>query len=216
MKEQTKMPSFYLGSIAVIGWFALVSQLYLIIQNRLVPVAETIIRYFSFFTILTNLIVAVCVTALLLKPGSKWGSWFSKPAVLTAITVYIAIVGIVYNLILRFLWQPQGLQFVTDELLHTVIPLLFILLWFLYVPKKGLQYKQFLPWLIYPLIYVFYTAVHGAITGFYPYPFVNVAELGYGKVLINTGGLLLAFAALSLFLIAIAKYMSSGKENVSV
>jgi hypothetical protein len=210
-QHSTRRSSFYLAVIAVLGWFALVSQLYLIIQNRVVSVAETIVRYFSFFTILTNLIVAVCVTVLLLKPNSKWGTWFSKSTTLTAITVYITIVGVVYNVILRFLWKPQGLQYVTDELLHTIIPLLFILYWFLFVPKKGLQYKQFLPWLIYPLLYVIYTAIHGAISGYYPYPFINVTELGYGKVMINTGGLLLAFSILSLFLIAIAKYMNRGK-----
>lgn len=211
IQHSTRLSSFYLAVTAVLGWFALASQLYLIIQNRVVSVAETIVRYFSFFTILTNLIVAVCVTVLLLKPNSKWGSWFSKSTTLTAITVYITIVGVVYNVILRFLWKPQGLQYVTDELLHTIIPLLFILYWFLFVPKKGLQYKQFLPWLIYPLLYVIYTAIHGAISGYYPYPFINVTELGYGKVLINTGGLLLAFSMLSLFLIAVAKYMNRGK-----
>ena len=207
-KTETKLPSFFLILIAITGWFALASQLYLIIQNRVVSVAETIIRFFSFFTILTNLIVAICVTVLLLKPNSKWGRWFLKPAIFTAITVYITIVGVIYNVILRFLWQPQGLQYVTDELLHTVIPLLFILFWFLYVFKTGLKYKNALPWLIYPLLYVVYTAIHGAITGFYPYPFVNVGELGYGKVLINTCGLLIAFLGLSLFLIAVAKFVS--------
>ena len=207
-KTETKLPPFFLALIAIAGWFALASQLYLIIQNRVVSVAETIIRYFSFFTILTNLIVAICVTVLLLKPNSKRGLWFLKPATSTAITVYITIVGVGYNVILRFLWQPQGLQYVTDELLHTLIPLLFILFWFLYVPKNGLQYKNALPWLIYPLLYVVYTAIHGVITGFYPYPFVNVGELGYGKVLINSCGLLIAFLGLSLFLIAVAKFVS--------
>ena len=211
IQHSTRRSSFYLTVTAVLGWFALASQLYLIIQNRVVSVAETIVRYFSFFTILTNLIVAVCVTVLLLKPNSKWGRWFSKSTTLTAITVYITIVGVVYNVILRFLWKPQGLQYVTDELLHTIIPLLFILYWFLFVPKKGLQYKQFLPWLIYPLLYVIYTAIHGAISGYYPYPFINVTEMGYGKVLINTVGLLLAISILSLFLIAVAKYMNRGK-----
>jgi len=206
-----KWLSLHLAAMALLGCFALLSQLYLIIQNRVVTVVETIIRYFSFFTILTNLIVAICITVLLMNQSSKLGNWFSKPKTLTAITVYITIVGVVYNAILRFLWQPQGLQFITDELLHTVIPLLFILYWFLFVPKNGLEYKQFLPWLIYPLIYILYTAVHGAITGFYPYPFVNVAELGYPRVLINTAGLLVAFSGLSLFLIAIAKYMSRQK-----
>ncbi len=210
-ERQIKLPSFYLAILAILGWFALIAQLYLIIQNRVVSVFETIIRYFNFFTILTNLIVAIAVTVLFLKPNSKWGSWFSRSATLTAITVYITIVGLVYNLILRFLWQPQGMQFVVDELLHTIVPLLFIVFWFLFVPKKDLHYKQFLPWLIYPLVYVIYTAVYGAITGYYPYPFVNVTELGYSRVLINAAGLLLAFSVLSLFLIAVAKYISRQK-----
>ncbi|MEP7237803.1 MAG: Pr6Pr family membrane protein [Ferruginibacter sp.] len=210
-KTEAKIPSLYVAIIAVSGWFALMSQLYLIIQNRVVSVIETIIRYFSFFTIFTNLIVAFCATVLLLKPNSKWGNWFSISATLTAITVYITIVGIVYNVILRFLWQPQGLQYVVDEILHTLIPILFILLWVLYVSKEGLKYKQTLLWLIYPLIYIIYTFIHGAITGYYPYPFVNVTELGYKMVLINTVGLVLAFSLLSLLLIAVAKYMSRKK-----
>lgn len=207
-QTRIKPPSFYLAGIAILGWFALSAQFYLIIQNRVVSVAETIIRYFSFFTILTNFIVALCVTFLLLKPNTRWGNFFSKTATLTAITVYITIVGIVYNVILRFLWQPQGLQYVVDELLHTVIPILFILLWILFIPKPGLQYKNALPWLIYPLVYVIYTAIHGEMTGYYPYPFINIAELGYNKVLINTGGLLIAFLGLSLFFITVAKFMS--------
>lgn len=212
-KNITKVPSWYLTIIAIAGWFALTSQLYLIIQNRVISIPETVIRYFSFFTILTNIIVALCVTVLLVKPESKCGKFFYRPATLTAITVYITIVGIVYNVILRFLWQPQGLQKITDELLHTVIPFLFILLWFFYVSKSELKYKNALAWLIYPLLYVVYTAIGGEITGYYPYPFIDVGQLGYQRVLINSGGLFIAFFGLSLFLVAIGKYMSRNKKE---
>ncbi|MEP7254641.1 MAG: Pr6Pr family membrane protein [Ferruginibacter sp.] len=211
-KNTTKVPYYYLAIIAIAGWFALAAQLYLIIQNRVVSVAETVIRYFSFFTILTNIIVALCVTVLLLKPNSKWGNFFSRPTILTAITIYITIVGVVYNAILRFLWQPQGLQFVVDELLHTIVPLLFILLWFLYVPKSGLKYANAFPWLIYPVVYIIYIALRGAITNEYPYPFTDVTILGYGRVAINSLGLFAAFFGLSLFLIAVGKYMKRNKE----
>lgn len=208
----TKAPVFYLAITAILGWFALAAQLYLIIQNRVASVAETVIRYFSFFTILTNIIVALCVTILLVKPNSKWGNFFSRPVTLTAITVYITIVGIVYNVILRFLWQPQGLQYVVDELLHTIIPILFILLWVLYVPKLELKYRNALPWLLYPFLYVIYTAVRGEITGYYPYPFIDVIQLGYSKVIMNSVGLVIAFSGLSLFLVAIGKFMSRNKK----
>ncbi|HMI79175.1 MAG TPA: hypothetical protein VK484_10285 [Ferruginibacter sp.] len=63
--KPTKIPAFYLASIAAAGWFALIGQFYLIIENRVASLAETITRYFGFFTILTNIIVAVCVTVLL-------------------------------------------------------------------------------------------------------------------------------------------------------
>lgn len=210
-KNLANPPSFYLVILAALGWFALLSQLYLILQNGTGTVIEIIIRYFSFFTILTNLIVALCATVLLLKPKFKWGIFFSKPVNLTAITVYITIVGVVYNAILRFLWQPQGLQYITDELLHTVIPVLFILLWFLYVPKKGLQFKNAFPWLLYPFIYIIYIAIRGEIAGEYPYPFIDVEQLGYSKVLINSAGLVIAFLGFSLLLIAVGKFLSRSK-----
>ncbi|HAO45840.1 MAG TPA: Pr6Pr family membrane protein [Ferruginibacter sp.] len=212
MKEKTvKIPAAWLAMLSVLGWFALISQLYLIIQNRLVPVPETIIRYFSFFTILTNLLVAVCVSFLWIKPASKPGHFFARQTTLTAITVYIVIVGVVYNAILRFLWNPQGLQYITDELLHTVIPLLFLLCWILFVSKNELEYRHAFVWLLYPLVYLVWTFIHGAITAYYPYPFVNVTELGYRRVLINCGGLFIAFLGLSLFLVAAGKYISKKK-----
>lgn len=210
-KRSNNPPIFYLAVLAVLGWFALLAQLYLILQNGTGAVAEIIIRYFSFFTILTNLIAALCATVLLLKPKSRCGDFFSKPSTLTAITVYITIVGMVYNVILRFLWQPQGLQYITDELLHTVIPVLFIILWLLYVPKSGLKYKNASPWLLYPFVYIIYIAIRGEITGEYPYPFIDVGQLGYSKMLVNCGGLVVAFLGLSLLLIAIGKSLSRNK-----
>ncbi len=195
----------YLSLVIILGWFALIAQFYLIIENRVTSVPETIIRYFTFFTILTNLFVALCFSLILFKPQSELGNFFSKPKVLTAITVYITIVGIVYNLILRFLWKPQGLQFIVDELLHTVVPLLCIVFWIVYVAKSILKWKDAFPWLIYPLLYIIFILIRGAMSGFYPYPFINVTEIGYNKVLINSGILALSFLFVSLVFIAIGK-----------
>jgi hypothetical protein len=200
-----RVPAFFLAVLAVACWFALIAQFYLIMENRVASVPETIARYFGFFTILTNIIVAFCVTVLLTTPTSRAGDFFSRPTTLTAITVYITIVGVVYNLVLRFLWKPQGLQYVVDELLHTVVPVLFIILWSLYVKGQGLKYRDVLSWLIYPIIYIIFTAVRGEISGYYPYPFIDVTRLGYLAVIINSIALMAAFSGLSLFLVAVAK-----------
>lgn len=214
--DKITIPKTYLFVLMILGWFALISQLYLIIQNGTGTVAEIIIRYFSFFTILTNLIVVLCSSILFFKStaGNREG-FFYKPSTLTAITVYSTIVGVVYNAILRFLWQPKGLQYITDELLHTVIPIMFILMWLLFVPKKGMKFTDAFTWLIYPFVYLIYIAIRGQVTGEYPYPFINADQLGYGKALINAGGLSLAFLGLSLFLIALGKFLSNKKNTTT-
>ena len=191
--------------VVILAWFALIAQFYLIILNRTASVGETIIRYFSFFTILTNLLVSLCFTFLLLNPKSKPGVFFSKSTALTAITVYIIVVGMVYNLILRFLWAPKGLQLIVDELLHTVIPLLCIIFWWKYVRTKALKWKDAYPWLIYPLVYIFIILILGTSSGYYPYPFIDVNTIGYAKVLINSGILTVCFLGISFLFIAIGR-----------
>ena len=198
--------------LIIAGWFALIAQLYLIILNRVTAIPETIVRYFSFFTILTNILVAVCCTILLLNKMNGLFNFFSNPKTIAAITVYITVVGLVYNLILRFLWKPQGLQLLVDELLHTLIPVLFIFFWLLFLPKAGLKTKDILPWLMYPFIYIIYILIMGAFSGFYPYPFIDVKTIGYNKVFLNSGILVIVFVVFSLLFVAIDRY---GKKNSS-
>lgn len=197
-----------LSVIAVTGWFALIAQFYLIIANRTVSVPETIIRYFTFFTILSNILVTLCATFLLLTPRSRTGHFFLRPATLTAIAVYITIVGgLVYNLILRQIWAPHGLQKVVDELLHTVIPVLFVFFWATWAPKKALQWKNIGGWLIFPACYVIIVLIRGALSGHYPYPFLDVKQLGYGQTLLNSGLLVLVFLFFSFLPVAIGKIL---------
>jgi hypothetical protein len=196
---------------AIAGWVAIALQFYLLMANRTQDVPQTIIQFFSYFTILTNILVAIYFTVLLFNPKSSLAKFLSKSDTTTAITVYITVVGLVYNVILRYLWQPLGAQKVVDELLHSVIPLLFILYWFLFVPKGQLKWKNAFPWLIYPFIYSLYILLRGAWSGRYPYPFIDAKSLGYYKVGLNSGVLFLTFLTLSLLFIGIGKMMSRNK-----
>ncbi len=193
---------------AAIGWIALVLQLYLIIVNRTASIPETLLRYFGFFTILTNILVAVSLTMVYIKGISENGHFLTRPKTLTATAVYITIVGLIYNVILRFQWAPQGLAKLVDELLHSVIPVLFIFFWVKFVPKQNIQWKNILPWLIYPLVYLGYTLLRGSFAAWYPYPFINVTDLGYGKVLMNSVMVTVAFVVIAVLFAGIAKAMS--------
>lgn len=201
--NQSPSTKIYLSVITLLGWFALISQFVINMNSQLAATPELIVRYFSYFTILTNLLVAICCTSLLLTPSSKGGQFFSSQKTLTAIAVYILVVGLIYNVILRFIWNPQGLQKVVDELLHSVIPLLFLLLWVFLFKKKSLKWNAFFPWLIYPLIYLVFILIRGAFSGFYPYPFIDATKLGYQKTLLNSLGITILFIVLFIIFIAL-------------
>ena len=121
---------------AVIAWFAVLTQYYLMMENRVFSMLETTIRFFSFFTILTNLLVAHYFSLSLVKKKEGYLSIINKSGTLTAITIYITVVGLVYQILLRHIWDPKGMQRVVDELLHSVIPILVIIFWYLYEDKK--------------------------------------------------------------------------------
>ena len=148
--QQRKRMKLLLIIFCILGWFALKGQFYLIIKNRTTSVPETIIRFFSYFTILTNILVAVCSTVLLLNAKKGSNNFFSKSGTITAIAINIAIVGIIYNIILRALWKFEEFQWMVNEILHLIIPLLFIILWLVFIPKGKLPLKSVLAWLLYP------------------------------------------------------------------
>ena len=166
------------------------------------------LHYFTYFTIQNNLIVAIAFTSLLFSPSSALGRFFSKQQTRAAVTVYILVVGVIYNTILRFLWAPTGMQQLVDELLHTVVPLLAFLYWLVFAPKSVLNWKHVFTWLIYPLVYVICVLLRGAQSGFYPYPFINKTLLGLTKVMVNAVGITFVFLFISLLLVGIAKFLN--------
>lgn len=191
---------------ALIAWFAVITQFYLMMENRVASVPETIIRFFSFFTILTNTLVAVFFTVQYMAKNQN--RFWHKAGTLTAITVYILVVGLVYQLVLRQIWEPQGMQRIVDELLHSVNPVLVLIFWFLYEKKDSIRWNRLPYWLLYPLVYLVYILIRGHFSGFYPYPFINVTELGMQQALVNSFFLLLVFLGLSAGLVWIGKKSS--------
>ena len=117
------------------------------------PLLPTLGKFFSYFTILSNLLVAICLTYLYFNKESEIKTWFSNPKTLTAINVYILVVGLVYNLVWP-LREAKGLEILADELLHAVVPLLFMIFWIFFVEKSRLKWKNAFAWLIYPFVYL--------------------------------------------------------------
>jgi hypothetical protein len=103
------MQTGYRIVVSALGWFAIILQYSLIASTRSGPdlVAWTI-NYFSFFTTIGNILVALAMTLPWLAPRSQLGRWFLRPSVRTVIVAYIIVVGVVYHVMLRNLYNPQG------------------------------------------------------------------------------------------------------------
>jgi hypothetical protein len=199
------------AAIALITWFALALQLYIMLRNNKggeFHSATLVLNFFSYFTILSNLFAAITLSV-------RAGSPLSTVNIRSAIAVYIFIVGLVYNLVLRNVWAPSGWQLVADNLLHVAVPVLYVIYWFFFVPKKVLVWKDIFPWLIFPAIYLVYSLARGALTGWYPYPFLNADQSGYSKVAINSSLVLAAFIIVSLIAIAINRSGSSAAQDTA-
>ena len=107
----------------------------------------------------------------------RLGSWLSSVNVKSATATYIAMVGIVYTLVLRSLWDPQGSPArMADVVLHDVY-LLYVLYWVVLVEKGSLRWSGAARWLIYPALYLIYAMARGAVSGWYPYPFIDAGRL---------------------------------------
>lgn len=204
-----------MAAIAIITWFALVLQLYLMLTGPArdnFSATATIINFFSYFTILSNLLVAICLSFSLAGPASLIGNFFSKITVRSAIALYIFIVGLIYNLVLRSQWNPQGWQLIADNLLHVAVPFFYVIFWIIFTPKRTLQWKNIFPWLIFPAVYLAYSLIRGAFTGWYPYPFLHIEKVGYGKMIVNSLLVLAAFLAVGSALVA---YNRLSKQNAT-
>jgi hypothetical protein len=212
--QKPNLKQTFLILLAVIAWLAVLLQIALAVRTVTVagqPPLVGVINTLSYFTILTNLIVAIVSTASALRGASNTvdtpDTFLTSPSTMSAVAVYIFIVGLTYSLLLRSIWEPTGLNAVLDVALHDVTPILYVLFWFFFVPKGTLRWSQPLYWLVYPVLYIVYCIVRGAITGRYPYYFVDVTLLGYPKALLNTALLFVGFWIVALIVVAIDRFV---------
>ncbi|MDB5886722.1 MAG: hypothetical protein JWR74_2893 [Polaromonas sp.] len=190
----------FAAAIASVAWGALALQLWLTLgmvigQGR--GVGMGLVVYFGFFTVLTNLLAALVVTAHVAGPAFPGYRRLASPVTVTTAAAAITLVSLVYFLILRHVWKPQGLQWAVDAALHYAVPLLTVVFWALAVRAGTLRWRK-APWLFaYPLAYLAYVFVRGEIVGLYPYGFVDVLQIGYPMALRNAAGMLLAYATVA-------------------
>ena len=194
------------GLAALVGWVALVLQLVLLVgtfQSDGRSAVAAVWRFFGFFTILSNLAAACVMTHAALRPQARRGLGAPRAGLLVASAM--AIVGIVYSIALRALWDPQGLSKVADTLLHDVAPVLVVLAFL--VRPQHVAWRDAGAALVVPLVYCGYMFGRGALDGWYPYPFLDPNQLAMPQLAGNTVALAIAYGLVALVLAGAARLL---------
>ncbi len=199
---------------AALGWFALVLQ-YVLLMRRNLPLdlLTRTINYFSFFTILSNILAALTLTFAAFPSPAAPARFFARPTVRGAAAAYMTMTGLVYFFLLRHLRPLEGWALVSDTILHDVMPVVFVAFW-LFVARTGtLRVKNALVWLIFPVAFAIYSLIRGAYTGRYPYPFIDVSKLGYPQAFVNIAALTLCLVALGLSFVALDRWIAKRRAG---
>ncbi|SDD85829.1 hypothetical protein SAMN05444678_1277 [Sphingomonas sp. YR710] len=165
--------------IALVAATGLVLQFDVILTGH-GSVAEALWVYLRFFTITTNMLVALAFGTIGIGGRHKL-----HPRLLGGLTLAILLVGIVYGLLLQGLHHLVGEALIADTLMHKIVPVLVPLYWLAAVPKGHIRKGDPLRWAIYPFAYLFYALARGLAGDRYAYPFIDPGKAGWAVVGIN-------------------------------
>lgn len=187
---------------ACIAWAALLLQWPLTIIGEMDKGNSLLFSaalFFSYFTIQSNLLGALVLSA------HAWPQRFSgrraflrSPWMTTSAAVSLSITFIVFNVMLRGTYPLEGIRLLADTLLHVVVPLLVVSLWWRVVPRGAVRLSDIPKIALFPLFYLLFYFVWGAVTGRYAYFFMDVATLGYTRSVMGAAAVVVLFAVLAL------------------
>ena len=155
---------------------------------------ERLIRLFGYFTVLANILIAWVAWTIALGRDNDTAGW--RTLRLTSL-VAIAVTGLVHWFLLRPLLDLEGADYLADKLLHVAVPLAAVIGWMAFGPRGRVHGRDILASLVFPVAWLAYTLVRGAITGFYPYPFIDADAEGYAAVTLVCVGIATLFVSVA-------------------
>jgi hypothetical protein len=197
----------FAACIATVAWIGLIVQfaeLY-----RIHSAVMSLWMMFAFFTITTNVLVAIVFSCIVLDRGMLRADW-----IVAGTTLSILLVGVVNALLLWGLLELSGGSALVDRLLHVVTPACAPLFWIFFARKGGLAWRDPLLWAIYPLAYLVYAIARGVTTGKYAYPFLNVLTLGWSRTALNAFYIAVAFMVCGYAMVWIDRLIGSRGRSV--
>ena len=205
MTEKQKMSGYETIFTLFIGLSAFLATLILIFvysKQVSISVLQSTWVNLLYFTILTNLFAAY----FLIYSASK-RRWLSF-SWLTALTMWLTIVGSVYHTLLSPYHNPKGILGVTNQVHHTLVPIGVLLLWLFTRARESVSFKAPLKWMFFPLIYGAYSILRGIIEGAFPYFYSDPNIIGWKNVILSQIGFACLFLILGLLFAYIANQIT--------
>lgn len=145
-----------------------------------------IVNFFCFFTVQSNIVVAVTHSMLAADPLRS--STAFRVMRLVAM-LCILVTGIVFHLALADLQELTGWDLLADTILHTLSPLLVVTGWLVFGPRGALGGRVVRLAVLPPVAWLVFALVRGSFVqdvngnDYYAYPFMNVQVHGYAVAL---------------------------------
>ncbi|MEK0430655.1 MAG: hypothetical protein RL139_459 [Gemmatimonadota bacterium] len=211
-----------LGTItAALAWTALIVQLGINVAKgasaEAGPVAGigmSLVNYFGYFTILTNLLVALVLTVPAVAPAGRAGRFFSDLRTTWTASAGIVVVGVAYHLLLSAIYNPTGVEALTDLAFHYIVPVLYAAYWVAFTDVREARWTRQVGALsVYPTAYFAYLVVRGQLIGTYPYFFVDVREIGLLAAFRNAVGILVCYLVVAWVIALLARRFTGTRAS---
>ena len=168
-------------------------------------------RYFSYFTIQSNFLVAVSMW-LIVRDRTE--------SQLFRVVRLASLVGITVTGIVAAVALPPSPNYTTgslvcDRLLHVVVPALAFIGWVAFGPRAKVTREDLLPSLVWPVLWLAATLALGPFVDWYPYPFIDVDRIGLGRTLVNCAAIAVLFLALAALALWADRRLSRDRATMS-
>ncbi len=166
-------------------------------------------RFFAFFTILSNIFGATLM--LVLAARRRRAESMTLDVLRGASVVYLTVTFFVVIILLSGADLQVAVPWV-DAVLHKIFPVFVVIDWLIDPPRPPLRVRRALLWLVPPAIWITLTLARGAADGWYPYPFLDPADNGYGAVALTSAAILIGFIVVCGIALAAGNAMSSRRH----
>jgi hypothetical protein len=175
-----------------------------------VPLPTKLLRFFSYFTVQSNLLVLAAAITLVIDPQRDGKLW--RVLRLDGL-LGIAVTGVVCITLLADLIHPVGIGVWINFGFHQFSPVWALVGWLLFGPRPRIDARTIRWTFVWPVAWLAYTMAHGALTGWYPYPFLNADKLGYGQVSITLAIILAASLATAFAFYALERWLPASRTR---